>query len=333
MLFALQLVYIIRSWGVIFLIHREVILTLNFRGFTGMKKGELNFDLKQLRSYLAVLQEKNFTRASRKLKRGQATISHHIQSLEEMLGVRLIERTSTAFSVTDDGKTFKAFCEKLFDDIEKLRDDLERDSAGGTSIIAASTIPSTYILPRVIAGLSRDYEDLYYRVEISDSREVVEMVKEGVAEMGISGRQLKHSSLAYEHVFSDEIVLIGTRDFPDSMAIGDLRDLSLVGRERGSGTRNAYENALSKLGVLPSDLRIVLECSTTESVKEAVVSGIGAAFISSLAIEKELRLKMLKVIDIQGFSVARDFYVLYLSNKHLSVAAQKLLHALRALKA
>ena len=81
------------------------------------KKRELNFDLKQLRSYLTVLQEKNFTRASRKLKRGQATISHHIQSLEDMLGVKLIERTSTDFSVTDDGKTFKAFCEKLFDDV------------------------------------------------------------------------------------------------------------------------------------------------------------------------------------------------------------------------
>jgi DNA-binding transcriptional LysR family regulator len=317
----------------LFVLHPEYIIKSYFGEFSGMKKRELNFDLKQLRSYLAVLHEKNFTRASRKLKRGQATISHHIQSLEEMLGVKLIERTSTAFSVTDDGKTFKAFCEKLFTDIEKLTDDLEVDGTGGTSRIAASTIPSTYLLPRVIAALSRDCDDLYYRVEISDSREVVEMVKEGVAEMGISGRQFKHSSLTYEHVFSDEIVLIGTAEFPDSMAIDDVKDLSLVGRERGSGTRNAYENALSKLDILPSELRMVLECSTTESVKEAVVSGIGAAFISSLAIEKELRLKMLKIIEIKGFSIERDFYVLYLNNKHLSVAAQKLLHALRALKA
>ncbi len=296
------------------------------------KKRELNFDLKQLRSYLAVLHEENFTRASRKLKRGQATISHHIQSLEDMLGVRLIERTSTDFSVTDDGKIFKTFCEKLFDDIDKLSDDLEKEKTGGISRIAASTIPSTYLLPKVIAMVNRDYSDLYYRVEISDSREVVEMVKEGVAEMGISGRQLKHSSLTYEHVFSDEIVLIGTSELPDRIHIDEIKKLPLVGRERGSGTRNAYEGALSKLSILPSKLRVVLECSTTESVKEAVVSGIGAAFISSLAIEKELRLKMLKMIEIKGFSIERDFYVLYLNNKHLSVPAQKLLDALREFK-
>ena len=72
-----------------------------------MKKKELNFDLKQLRSYLEILQEKSFTSASRKLKIGQATISSHIQGLEEMLGLKLIKRTSKEFTVTPEGKTFQ----------------------------------------------------------------------------------------------------------------------------------------------------------------------------------------------------------------------------------
>lgn len=296
------------------------------------KKKEFNFDIKQLRSYLTVLQEKNFTRASRKLKLGQATISHHILSLEEMLGVKLIERTSMEFSITREGEIFKVFCEKIFNDIDTLKSDLNIRSAVGVSRIASSTIPSAYILPKVIARIITKHKNLFYKIEVSDSREVIEMVKEGVAEVGISGRQLKHPSLTYEHIFSDEIVLIGSMKYPDTITLGDLPTIPLVQRESGSGTRNACESALSKRGIIPSDLMIVLECSNTESVKEAVTSGIGVAFVSSLSIEKEKRINLIKVIKVGEFTIVRDFYVMYLAHKHLSVPAQKLVDALRVLK-
>ncbi len=296
------------------------------------KKKEFNFYIKQLRSYLTVLQEQNFTRASRKLKIGQATISHHIQSLEEMLGVRLIERTSMEFSITREGELFRVFCEKIFDDINTLKSDLNIQSAVGVSSIASSTIPSAYILPKVIAGIINKHRNLYYKVGVSDSREVVELVKEGVAEVGVSGRQMKHPSLKYEHILSDEVVLIGNMNYPDTISLGELKRMPLVQRESGSGTRNAYESALSKRGILPSNLMIVLECSNTESVKEAVTAGIGVSFVSSLSIQMEQSMNLIKVITIKDFSIHRDFFVLYLAHRHLSVPSQKLVEELRLLK-
>ncbi|MCU0821912.1 MAG: LysR family transcriptional regulator [Spirochaetes bacterium] len=297
-----------------------------------MKKKEFNFDLKQLRSYLEVLRESSFTAASRKLKIGQATISSHIQALEEMLGVSLIRRTSKEFTVTPQGRAFREFCENIFKDIEQLKTELGRGFSGGITSVSASTVPSAYILPSVIASIKKELPEFFYRVDVSDSREVVEKIKEGKAEIGITGKKFKHSSLVYEQFISDEVVLVGKMDYPDSVDTGELKELPLVARESGSGTRNAYETALKKHNVLPSDLNVVFESYTSDGVKEAAISGVGAAFISNLAITREVRLKVLKIISVKGLKITRKFYAVYQKNRHLSEPALQLLKELKRIQ-
>ena len=294
-----------------------------------MKRKDFNFDLKQLRSYLEVIRESGFTAASRKLKLGQATISNHIQSLEEMLGVSLIRRTSKEFTVTPQGRAFREFCEKIFSDIEQLKAELGRGFSGGVTSVSASTIPSAYIIPPVIASIRKESPGFFYRVDVTDSREVVEKIKEGKAEIGITGKEFKHSSLVYEQFISDEIVLVAGKEYPDSIDFNELKKLQLVIRESGSGTRNAYETALKKHEILPSDLNVVFESYTSDGVKEAAISGVGAAFISNLAIVREVRLKVLKIISVKGLKIKRKFYAVYQKNRHLSEPAVRLLYELK----
>jgi LysR family transcriptional regulator, transcriptional activator of the cysJI operon len=286
-----------------------------------MKNREINFDVKQLVSFLEVAREQSFTRASRKLNLGQATISHHIGQLEKMLGVSLMTRTSKDFSLTPEGEAFREFCVKFFSDLDGLVRTMSGASSGGIAEIAASTIPSTYIIPGVVARLNEKNPRFYYRVSVSDSREVVERIKEGNAEIGVLGRQIKHPSLVYERLMTDEIVLIGPVQSPETISVKDIPQLRMIMRESGSGTRNAVENALSDKGMHPSDLNIVYECSTSEGVKEAVTAGIGYSFISKLAINRELDFKSFIMIKIRGMSISRDFYAVYQKNRPRSKAA------------
>lgn len=297
-----------------------------------MKNIEFYFDLKQIRSYLEILRVKSFTQASRNLKIGQATISNQIQNLEKMLGVSLIRRNSKEFSVTREGEIFRDFCERLFLDIEQLKSELGRKFKGGITPIVASTIPSSYILPDIIASIKKEKPDYIYRVDVTDSREVVEKIKEGNAEIGLTGKQYKHPSLIYEHFLSDEIVLVGGMEYPDQIGVHELRETPLIARESGSGTRNACEEELRKHKILPSDLNIVFESYTSDGVKEAAISGIGAAFISNLAIKRELRLKFLKIIEIRDMRIERDFYFLHQKNRQLSRPAEYLINSLRNIK-
>jgi len=291
------------------------------------KRGELNFDLKQLRSFMEVLNENSFTRASRKLRVGQATISHHIMLLEKALGVKLVNRTARDVSATEEGRVFRTFCEKLFKNIESVRADLDRGARSGTTRIAASSIPAAYILPGILAAVRREFPGVTYRLQVTDSREAVEMVKEGSADVGIVGKEHRHPSLLYTPFCSDEIVLVGPKGSPAAISVAELTGMPLIIREAGSGTRKSSEEALGRQGVTPSALQVVLESSSTESIKESIAAGLGVSFLSRLAVQQEKRAKSLTVIGVKGLAIQRSFYFVH-GGRQLSRAAQLLLDSL-----
>ncbi len=294
-----------------------------------MKNKDLNFDFKQIQSFMETVNENSFTKASRKLKIGQATISHHIAGLEETFGVLLFNRKGKELSLTQEGLLFKKFCDKFSTEINSMQSEFQKEKTHGKINISSSTIPSTYILPEAIALVKKINPDYYYKIKISDSREAVESVKEGTSEIGIVGKNLKHPLLSYLKIRSDEIVLIGPADFPDKIKISDLYKIKFISRENGSGTRTSYEHELSSKGITHSKMNIVFESSTSEGVKESVIAGIGVAFISNLAIRREVSLKKLKVIRIDNFTITRDFYAVYQKNRILSPPAKALLEKLK----
>jgi DNA-binding transcriptional LysR family regulator len=298
-----------------------------------MEYGKINFELKQLRSFLVVLEEESFTMASRRLRLGQATISNHISQLESALGVVLIERSCKGFSVTHQGELFKAYCESVFAGLERLGGDMGADGAPSTLVIAASTVPAQYIIPAALPALFGMFPDVKLNVEVVDSREAIEMVKSGSADLGISGKMTKHASLVYHRICGDSIVLISSVKGQKPLLPSDLAGLSLIGRERGSGTRDSCERALISRGVRPSDLRYIMECTTTECVKQAVIAGVGAAFVSSLSVRDELARGILKVIPVKGLSIKRDFYALWMKSHRRKDAARRLAVALADLLA
>jgi DNA-binding transcriptional LysR family regulator len=296
-----------------------------------MKKTELNFDLKQLRSFLAIISEKSFTKASRKLKIGQSTISHQINSLEEMLGARLLDRSGKVLSVTGDGKRFKDFCEKHLDDVEKLKSELNSSVPGTAVRVSASSIPSTYILPKLIAGIYKENPEFYYQVEIVNSREAIELVRDGSVEAGVVGKKIQFPGLKYIHCFSDEILLIGPAGSSSRIKTEEIKILPMINRESGSGTRDAYEKALNDRGIIPSLLNIVYECNSSEAVKQSVIAGMGYSFISSLAISDEKDSNRFSVIKIPGIKIKRDFYIVYFSRKSMPAQLEVFINSINKL--
>ncbi len=291
----------------------------------------LNFDLKQLRSFMEVVEHKSFTKASRRLRLGQATVSMHTAALEEALGVSLIRRTSRAFSLTREGRMFYAFCERLFEELESLRGELSIPPSDELSILAASTIPSAYIIPAAIAEVRKKTPAMRYRIEVGDSREVIEMVREGSVEFGIVGRMMKNPALVYERILRDEIVLVAAPSsrIPDNVLPGGLSSIPLVMREKGSGTRDAFERELSARGITPSGLSVSLECTTSEGVRQAATAGLGTAFISRLAVIDDIAAGRLRPVRVKGLSIKRDFYLVYAKRTVFSKGALALIDILK----
>ncbi len=286
---------------------------------------DFNLDLKQIRSFLEVVNEKSFTNASRNLKISQASISHQIGQVEKMLGVKLIYRNSQDFSLTGEGRIFVKFCNKIMKDIDGLKSDIQAGTFGGVVNIMSSSIPGGYILPEILSSFKKNEKGgVYFKLEIGNSREAVEKIKQGEADLAIVGREIRHPALTYTKIFEDRVVLVAGKDFTGSVKAGDLKTLPLILRESGSGTKNAVETYLNEMGIIPSELNVVMECSSPEGIKEGVIRGLGLAFISRLAIENDLKSGKLKVIDIKGLDIQRDFFLVTSNVRTLHEPAGKL---------
>jgi DNA-binding transcriptional LysR family regulator len=284
-----------------------------------MSLKDFNFDLKQIRSFLEVVNEKSFTNASRNLKISQASISHQIGQLEKMLGVKLIFRNSQDFSLTGEGRVFIKFCNKVMKDVENLKSDISTGTFGGVVNIMSSSIPGGYILPLILSGFKKtEQQGIYFKLEIGNSREAVEKIKQGEADLAVVGREIKHPSLSYTKIFQDNVVLVSGKDQNTLVKLDDIKQIPLIVREGGSGTKNAAEMHLHHLGIIPSELNVIMECSSPEGIKEAVINGLGYAFVSRLAVEDDIKHGRLKIIDVKELNIVRDFFLVTSNVKNTS---------------
>jgi DNA-binding transcriptional LysR family regulator len=283
-------------------------------------------DFRKLEVFLKVYETKSFSKASKILYLTQPTITLHIKDLEETLGVKLLDRNTRKVIPSKAGKIIYEYGKEIIKLLKEMERELElyRDEKKGMVEIGGSTIPGQYILPKIIKGFKEKYSEISIFLKVGDSREIVEKVIKGEFDLGMVGAVFKNKDLIFKSCYEDEIVLIAPPDFSeDEIDLGKLYKIPLIKREEGSGTwKNAIEN-LQKKGLDIMKLNIIGEMGSTEAIKEAVKSGLGCGFVSSLAIELENKLNLIKVVKIKDVSIKRKFYLIYPKVKKLAPSEEK----------
>ena len=271
-------------------------------------------DFRKLEVFLKVYETQSFSKTSKLLYLAQPTVTLHIKDLEEILGVKLLDRHTRKVIPSKAGKVVYEYGKEIINLLKEMEKELEifKDEKRGIVEIGGSTIPGQYILPKIIKSFKEKYPQISVYLKVGDSREIVEKVIKGDFDLGMVGAVFKNKELVYIPCYEDEIVLIAPPDFPkDEISLEELYDISLIKREEGSGTwENAIES-LQKKGLDILKLNIIGEMGSTEAIKESVKAGLGCGFISSLAIELEKALNLLKVIKIKNISIKRKFYLIY----------------------
>jgi len=203
-----------------------------------------------------------------------------------------------------------------------------------TFTLGASTIPGEYIVPQLLSQIIRQLPDLGLKVDILDSRKVFERVKNGDTEIGIIGTKYDSPDVDFVAVVKDDrLVFIAPQGHPLSgvkgVTINDLKGLSFVGRELGSGTRAAYEKALKDAGLSMDDLNVVAEINDTSGIIQAVEGGAGISVVSELAAKEAIELKRVSVLNIPMLKMTRDFYVITRKGIPLSKDAVSVLSVIK----
>ena len=278
-------------------------------------------EFKQLESFAAVVKCNSFTKAAEKLYISQPTISTHIRALEEELNTRLILRTTKSIEVTPEGRKLYEYAENIL----QLRNRMLEECTGGVKKIlhlAASTIPSAYILPEVLPAYGATRPDHYFVIHQSDSKSVIDGILDGLYDVGLVGMEAQRENLTCVDFCQDEMVLITPvnehfLELKDRKAspVEILRQELVVLREKGSGSRKSVDRFMEERGITEEQLNITARINDPEAIKNLVAGGFGVSIVSKRAARNFLREKRLLDFELPGNAGVRKLYAVYRNDR------------------
>ncbi|PYO54814.1 MAG: LysR family transcriptional regulator [Candidatus Rokuibacteriota bacterium] len=272
-------------------------------------------DLRQLEIFVKVAEFGSFSKAAEALYLTQPTVSEHIRTLEDEVGVRLLDRLGRGAAITRAGQLLLSYAQRMLALSREARQAMDgfQGRMSGELLIGASTIPGEYVLPAMIGRFKEKYPDISITLLIGDTQTAVDWVAEGRAELGVVGARLSHRGVEYKELMPDEVVVVVPGPHPwhgrKQIALEELRSEPLLIRERGSGTRAALEAALAEAGMDLGSFRIVGQMGSTQAIKQAVKAGVGVSLVSKRAVEEECKSGLLWCLRVKDLKVTRSFHL------------------------
>lgn len=290
-------------------------------------------NLKQLEAFVEVAEGGSFSKAAKTLFLTQPTISAHISSLEKELEVRLFVRNTKEVSLSEDGQKLYKYARQIVDLEKKIGEEFgdARDVGRKCITIAASTIPSQYLLPKILIKFNEKYPDEQLKIMEMDSAQVVEQVISHVVDIGFTGTVLEKKHCKYIPFYKDDLVIITPntekyRIFKENPEdISWIRKEAVILREEGSGTRKEAEKQLKTLGIRTAELTVVASIENQETIKKSVANGMGVSILSRLATKDEVNDGRILAIPIPYADDGRAINVVYNKNYQLPASAERFL--------
>ncbi len=282
-------------------------------------------DLRQFEIFCRVYKERSFSRAARDLGLTQPTVSAHIKELEESLGTPVFNRLGREIRPTDAGRFLYDHAKSILslkrNVMEKMAGFLNRIE--GNLTVGASSVPGEYLLPGLITAFHQEHPGVRARLRISDSAETIDDLRHGEVELGVVGATAPDEDLVFDPFVDDRLVLAVPRTAgwkgKTGFTLRELRELPLLVREIGSGTRTVLEQALAKHNLSLADLNVAAELGSLGAIREAVKHGHGVAFMSELTVASECEAGTIELAQVRGMgAIGRTYYTVVSQRRVLS---------------
>ncbi len=288
--------------------------------------------LRQLRVFEAVARLRSVTRAADELHLTQPTVSIQLRQLSEMAGLPLLEQVGKKLYLTQAGEALQRCCRGVADELARFEmqvADLKGIKAGRLRLSVITT--AQYFIPRLLGAFFARYPGIEVALEVTNRGQVLRRLADNADDLYVLGLLSERADVVAESFLDNPLVVVA----PHGHALAGQRAIPLARlaeehfliRESGSGTRLAVENHFRAAGL---GLRVRMELGSNEAIKLAVAGGLGLAVLSAHTLALERNSDELTVLDVQGFPIRRQWYVLRPSDKPLSVVASTFLDFLRS---
>lgn len=293
--------------------------------------------LRQFEVFLAVAKAGSFRAAAEAMHLSQPALSQHVAEMERELGTRLFDRLGRKVALTEAGRVLEDHAHRLFASLASAREAVA-DLSGlkrGSLVLGASTTPGIYVLPGIIAAFQKKYPGVALSLRIANSALIEEQIRGNELDLGVvGGHPLRLGEECVAAGLLDELVLIVPPSHPWARRREILPSLlegeRLLVREEGSATRQVTERAIQRAG---GHIKASMELGHTEAIKQAVMAGLGVAFVSIHAIRGELAADRLRAVRLRGLRIQRHFHIIHNEARTLSASARTFIELLKDTRA
>lgn len=279
--------------------------------------------LRQLKVFETVARHLSFSRAAEELHLTQPAISTQVKTLEQHVGMPLFEQLGKKVYLTPAGTELLRHSRAIIRQFQEAEDALAqfRGVAGGRLNVAVISA-GDYFFPRLLVEFAGRHPGVTLNLTVHNRQELLGLLADNLTDLAVMVRppsdlDTVNASFAphpYVIVAAAGHPLAGKRRIP----LGRLLREPFVVREKGSDTWNSMEDGF---GARLADLNIAMEIKSTETIKQAVIAGMGISFLSAHTVALELRAGSLAILDVQGFPLMLDWYLVHRRNKQLPPVA------------
>ncbi len=290
-----------------------------------------NITLKQLRVLSAVTKSGSMAGAARQLNVTPPAITVQVQQLEQSVGLPLVERFAEKTTPTAAGEVLLRSAQRIEIVLAECGQTIAQiKGLSGGQVSAGVVSTAKYFAPKALAAFKKRHPGVELRLSVRNRQETIEALRDLTLDLAIMGRPPEHLDLESTVLGDHPHIIVAHGGHPlvgARLNIGDLELETFFIREQGSGTRILMERLFDEAGLAPS---VGMEIGSNETIKQAVIAGLGIAFISAHTVAVEIADGRLAELQVEGLPMVRKWYAVRLREKAVLPAAEAMWQFLAA---
>ncbi|OZG71053.1 LysR family transcriptional regulator [Hahella sp. CCB-MM4] len=283
----------------------------------------MHFTLRQLQIFLAAAHYENITQAARHLSMSQSAASEALKTLESQFDIQLFDRVGKTLQLNELGRLLRPRVEALIERAEDLELDFRQHTDIGSLKVGATLSIGNYLAVTIMARFMKDHPAANVSLEVANTTTIARKVLNFELDIGLIEGELNNPDLDVIPWREDELAVFCAPEHPYAkkaeLSDEDILNVEWILRERGSGTRQAFEWAMH--GIIPQ-LKVAIELEHTEAIKRAVEAGLGIGCLSRITLEDAFKRGSLIPLPVPQRQFGRHFYFILHKEKYRSAGIQ-----------
>jgi DNA-binding transcriptional LysR family regulator len=290
----------------------------------------MNYTLHQLRLFLKIVETKSITKTAEELFLTQPAVSIQLRNFQNQFDIPLTEIIGRQLYVTEFGFEIAIIAKKILDDVDEIQYKMlsfKDILAGRLKISVVST--GKYVMPFFLKDFLKKYPNVDLFMDVTNKQKVIKSLEMNEVDFALISVLPETIKIESEILLENKLFLMGNTPIHSDNIVAEksiFNEISLIYREKGSGTRHVLETFFHKNQI---STKMKMQLTSNEAVKQAVVAGLGFSIMPLIGCKNELKNQELQIIPVSGFPIQSDWRLIWLKDKVLSPVAQSYLKFIR----